>query len=224
MPGRKTPLVTDEYYHVFNRGVNKQPIFFGTKTYKRCLEIIRYYKYKNNPLKYSKFIKLSHDKKSEIWIELEKEEQLLVEIISFCLMPNHFHLLLKQNTEGGIAKFMSNFQNSLSRYSNVKTERTGHLLQGRFQAVRIEDDEQLLHVNRYIHLNPYTGFIVKEFTDLSKYPWSSLPEFINQLDKTITNPKIILENFKTTDRYTSFLSDHAGYQKTLGQIKHLLFE
>lgn len=224
MPGRSIPLVTGEYYHIFNRGVNKQPIFSGTKTYSRCLDLINYYQNTETPVKFSTLIKINKELQKEIWDSIAQNNQKLVDVVCFCLMPNHFHLILKQVVDGGISKFMSNFQNSYSRYFNLKNGRSGPLLQGKFQAVRIEDGEQLLHVNRYIHLNPYTGYVVKELKQLENYPWSSLAEYFIESDKQITTKKEILDFFKTVDDYKKFLFDQADYQRKLNQIKHLILE
>ena len=76
-----------------------------------------------------------------------------MEIICYCLMPNHLHLLLRQLMDGGISKFMSNFANSYTRYFNTKSKRKGPVFEGKFKAKRIETDEQLLHLSRHIHLN-----------------------------------------------------------------------
>lgn len=85
-----------------------------------------------------------------------------LEIISYCLMPNHFHLLVKQVIDHGIVKCLNNFSNSYTRYFNIRHDRVGPLFQGRFKAVRIETDEQLLQVSRYIHLNPVASSLIEE--------------------------------------------------------------
>lgn len=224
MPGRVIPLVSGQYYHIYNRGVNKQPVFSGVKTYKRALDLLRYYRYSDVPIRFSKFLTLSKEVQSQIWDSLELKDQKLVEIICFCLMPNHFHLLVKQNKEGGISKFLGDFQNGYTRYFNLKDDRSGPMWQGRFKAVRIGDDEQLLHVNRYIHLNPATAYVVNEFDDLLKYAWSSLGEYLGKDRIKISNPEIILSNFASIDKYIQFLADQVGYQRELDQIKHLVLE
>lgn len=155
---------------------------------------------------------------------LRQENDKLVELICFCLMPNHLHLLLSQKKDNGISKFMANLQNSYTRYFNTKHERIGPLMQGQFKAVLIEDDEQLLHVSRYIHLNPYSSFIVKDLTDLEKYPWSSLPEYLGIVSTSICNKQVILSYFKSVEDYKKFVFDQADYQRKLEKIKHLILE
>lgn len=155
--------------------------------------------------------------------ELEKENKVFVSIICFCLMPNHFHLLVRQKEENGISKFLSQFQNSFTKYFNTRIKREGHIFLGQFKAVRIETDEQLLHVSRYIHLNPYSSFVVKEFNDLLSYQWSSLLQYMKK-DKGFVSPDIILSEFKKPQNYYKFISDQADYQRELEAIKHLVLE
>lgn len=223
MPARFTPLVTDQYYHIFNRGVNKQPIFQGVRDYKRALDILEFYSF-NPKLRFSKFLLLSQEERSNFMDSLHKINDKLVDIICFCLMPNHFHLLLNQLKDNGISKFMANLQNSFTRYFNTKHERIGPLLQGQFKAVLIEDDNQLLHVSRYIHLNPYSSYVVKDIEGLIEYKWSSFPEYLGIADKEICAKKIILDHFKNTQDYKQFVFDQADYQRKLEEIKHLVLE
>lgn len=150
MPYRKVILATDEIYHVLNRGVAKQPIFLENRDYVRALELLNYYRFDKPGMRFSFFSRLTQNLKNSFWDNLQKKSQNLVEIISYCLMPNHFHLLLKQLEENGISTFMRNFQNSYAKFFNIKHQRVGPLFQSIFRAIRIEDNEQLLHVNRYI--------------------------------------------------------------------------
>ena len=119
---------------------------------------------------------------------------------------------------------MSDFQNSYTRYFNTSHRGIGPLLQGQFKAVRIEDDKQLLHLSRYIHLNPYTSFIVRDLEDLFEYPWSSFPEYLSKIETGICNKEHILSQFSSSDAYKSFVLDQANYQRELGKIKHLSLE
>lgn len=223
MPARFTPLVINQYYHIFNRGVNKQPIFQGLRDYKRALDILEFYSY-NTKLRYSKFLLLSQEDKNSFMDNLLKENDRLVEIVCFCLMLNHFHLLLNQKKDNGISKFMANLQNSYTRYFNTKHDRVGPLLQGQFKAVLVEDDNQLLHLSRYIHLNPYSSFIVKKIEDLKGYQWSSFPEYLGKVDTALCNKQIVLSHFKDIEGYKKFVFDQADYQRKLEEIKHLTLE
>ena len=159
------------FYHVFNRGVTRQPIFKTKRDYQRAIITLNFYQHQKPPLRLARALSLNKEEKGNFFKEL-KGKAKLAEIICYCLMPNHFHLLLKQKMNGGISKFLSNFSNSYTRYFNVKRKRVGPLFQGIFKAVRIETDEQLIHVSRYIHLNPIASLVIKE-KELDNYPWSS---------------------------------------------------
>lgn len=153
MPYRTTPLVQGEFYHVFNRSIARQPIFTRKDEYQRGLEVLNYYSYQKPPLRFSHYKRLTFKQKADFLAGLESSKKI-VQLLAFCLMPNHVHFLIKEIEDGGISRYMSNFQNSYAKYFNIKNDRTGSLFQTRFKAVRIETDEQLLHVMRYIHLNP----------------------------------------------------------------------
>lgn len=210
MPYRTIPFITGQYYHIFNRGLEKQDIFYTPRDYQRFIEALFYYQTNNSNNGFSKRIS-----------NLDYPEDKLVEVICYCLMPNHFHLLLKQLQDGGISKFMRLFTHSYTSYRNLKHKRQGPVFQGIFKAVRIESDEQLLHLSRYIHLNPYVAFLVK---DLSKYPWSSYPCFVGLSTNPNINPTIILEFFKSPNLYKQFIADQKDYARSLKTIQRLLFD
>ncbi len=224
MPGRKIPLITDNFYHVLNRGVASQPTFKTKRDFSRAIETLRYYQNENFPLRYAQFIVISQKKRMEIREELTEAKEFLAEIIAFCFMPNHFHLILKQKIDNGISKFMSNFTNSYTRYFNFKNKRIGPLFQGKFKAVRIETAAQLLHVSRYIHLNPYSSYVVKSFKELKNYPYSSFPEYLGKSQIEICSKEIIFDDVDDILSYKKFIFDQADYQRRLEEIKHLLLE
>ncbi len=222
MPGRKIPLVTDEIYHVYNRGINKQPTFTTKKEYQRAILAIEFYRVSSPPIRLSKFLELEQDKQKEI-TKITNQAEKLVDIICFCLMPNHFHFLLKQKMEDGISKFIGNFQNSYTRYHNTRNERDGSLFLDQFKAKRIETDEQFIHVSRYIHLNPYTNFIVRTVGELEKYPWSSFSNYLTGNDGFL-EPNLVLDMFGSREKYKHFVFDQADYQRKLKLIEHLILE
>ncbi|KKS79204.1 MAG: hypothetical protein UV54_C0039G0003 [Candidatus Beckwithbacteria bacterium GW2011_GWA2_43_10] len=222
MPRRIVPLVTEEIYHVFNRGIDRRPTFLSKREYERAIKLTNYYRFRELPGKYSKFITLPIDQQKQIFQQLEKENNKRVEILTLCLMPNHFHFLLKQTADNGISKFISDWQNSYTRFHNLRHERTGPLFNDQFKAVHIESEEQLLHVSRYIHLNPYSGQVINSLADLVEYPWSSLSQFFNQEKSGLCETELILSNFSKSG-YKKFIFDQADYQRQLEKIKHLLF-
>ncbi|EKD90638.1 MAG: Transposase [uncultured bacterium] len=167
-------LINGSYYHVYNRGVEKRTIFQSPKDYYRFLETIRYYRFFPTPRKLSTHINfnfppiLSHTKQNQ-----------LVKILCFCLMPNHFHLLIQQCEDNGISEFMRRISDSFTRYFNTKYDRVGPLFQGKFKAKIVETDEYLLQLSKYIHRNPLTlpKWLVEE--NLSDYTFSSYGGYLN---------------------------------------------
>lgn len=224
MPGRDIPLVNGEIYHVFNRGIAGQPIFANKRDFQRFLDLLKYYQNIHPPLRYSYFLALSVDARNTMFQRLRTKSDFLVDILGFCLMPNHFHVLLKQKQERGTSLFLSNLTNSYTRYFNTKQKRTGPVFQGKFKAVRIEDADQLLHVIRYIHLNPYTSYVVKTIFELKSYSYSSLQEYMKPVNLQLIQTDYVLSNFKSFKSFMKFTFDQAEYQKKLETIKHLMLE
>lgn len=213
---RKVPLVTNNIYHIFNRGVNKGDIFFSGKDYKHFLSAAKHYLTKNSKYSYEKSsINLNEPGSSALpALQVNKPK---IEILAYCLMPNHFHFLVKQAADEGISSYMQRFINSYVHYVNIKYKRVGPLFQGPFKGVLIESDEQFLHVSRYIHLNPLASGLVP---DLKNYPWSSYHSYIGDGEDGLSSPELILRNFKTKEDYKQFVLDQADYAKSLEDMKH----
>ncbi len=223
MPRRLIPFVTDEVYHVFNRGIDRRQTFTTRAEYKRAFLTLSYYRFINPQKKLSYFLELSIENQAKLLNELKRQNECLVEILAYCFMPNHYHLLLKQKVTNGITRFLSQFQNSYTKYFNTKNERSGPLFLSQFKAVHIETDAQLVHVSRYIHLNPLTSFVVKDYESLKVYPWSSFNEYVAK-NKIITDYDLVLSLFKNSDSYEEFVKNQIDYQRELHVIKHLLLE
>ncbi len=222
MAGRQIPLVSGEYYHVFNRGVAKQETFVSKFDYERAMLTLEYYRFTNPPLKLSKFKDLSKEDKSKIELELRHKNDRLVDILSFVIMPNHFHFLLRQNLDGGISKYISQFTNSYTRYYNTKNNRVGPMFQGAFKSVQVESSVQLIHLSRYIHLNPYISSIVKK-ADLESYPWSSLPFYLGK-PNNIIDLGPVTSQFRGKFNYKDFVFNHSDYARELKTINHLTID
>ncbi len=212
MPYRTIPFVNNQIYHIYNRGSEKRRIYEERGDYKRFLKTIRYYQLEGPKPKLSHFSKLNSLKPDP--------SKKIVEIICYCLMPNHFHLMLKQIKEGGISEFMRKMGNSYTRYYNVKHNRIGPLLQGEFKAVLVESEEQLVHLSRYIHLNPYIAYFCKS---LDGYEWSSYREYVYGINETCFKEPI-LSLFKSSPDYKQFMLDHSDYARELELIKHQLVD
>jgi putative transposase len=218
---RRAPLVTGEYYHVFNRGVARAPTFYTKADYRQAMLALSYYRFVKPQIPLSRFKELENQKQEDMLYSLQNSAKH-AEIIAFVFMPNHFHFLLKQTYDNGISKFLSQFTNSYTRYVNTMHERVGPLFQGLFKSVHVETEEQLLHLSRYIHLNPVVSNVIYE-DDIFSYPWSSLPEYFDS-SHPLTSPESVLELCKSKEAYRAFLLDHVGYAKELAKIKHLTFD
>lgn len=220
---RRQPLVTGQIYHVFNRGIDHRPTFTNKFEYKRALATLDYYRHIYPEVSLSRYFNLEPTLQQQVMARREARTAG-VEVLAYCLMPNHFHFLLRQVTEHGISEYLSQFQNSYTRYFNVRHGRTGALFLNRFKSVRIETETQLVHVSRYIHLNPYTGHVVTSPSELLKYPYSSLPSYINsqQHNRVLAHP--VLSQFISGGQYQDFVLNQADYQRSLSVNQHILLE
>lgn len=219
---RKDRLVIGETYHIYNKSIAGYTIYNNEEEFLRMLSAIRYYHREKPEISFSRFLRDNDTEKEysgNYYISQNKRN--LVEIISYCLMQTHFHLILKQLTDDGISIFMSNVENSYARYFNLKHKRKGPLWEGRFKSVLIKTDEQLLHLTRYIHLNPVTAQLVNE---PEKWSMSSYNEYLSRTDENnrICNYNNILHTEPTT--YRRFVEDRISYQRELAKIKELLLD
>jgi len=183
-------------------------------------DIMTYYQYTHRSIRYSQFLNLPEPSQNDMREWYAKKGEKEIDIYAYALMPNHVHFLLKQVTDKGIAIFLSNISNSYAKYFNIRHKRTGTLWQRPFKTVRIETEEQLLHVSRYIHLNPVSSYII-ELDKLDTYLWTSFPEYIGENGNKLCNKSMIQSYFKTQEAYRAFVHDHADYARKLENIKHL---
>ncbi len=218
MPYRQLPLVDDEIYHIYNRSFNQQTIFLDKSYYARAISSLNLYRHLIN-IKYA-FFKTHLPKTQKKIIE---EKIPLIEIIAYCFMPNHFHLLVKQIHEQGIVKAVGKFSTSYAKYFNTRRNKKGPVFEGRFKAVLIESNEQLLHVSRYIHLNPYSSSLIK-MNGIKDYPYSSIGDYLGNSKDQISDPSIVLRQFKSRKSYFNFVTDNADYQQYLQRIKKQLID
>jgi len=209
---------------VFNRGNAAQDVFINKSDYSRFLLTTNYYRFIKLPIKLSRFLTLPIDNRDSIFARLEGKMERWVEIFCFCLMPNHFHILLKQLTENGISKFVGQLQNSFTRYFNTKRDRVGALFQGQFKAKRVVTEEQLIHLSSYIHLNPYSSSVVKSIEELKEYRYSSLPNYLFGQRCDFVSRDLIFNFFRNEAAYQKFVFDRANYQRQLEITKHLSFD
>ena len=209
MPRRAIPLVAGEYYHIYSRGNNRQKIFFERENYLFFLRRMRQYLLGEATEK-------SLDQTSEV---LETSEVLVrpTTIIAYCLMPNHFHLLVCPHDD--LSHRIQLFSISYTKAINKRYERVGGLFQGQFQAVRIGSNDYLLHLSRYLHLNPVTARLVKRPED---WDFSSYRDFVGLRQGTLPRPDIVLSQFSDGNSYQGFVNSYSSNDR--GYIAHLLFE
>ncbi|MFM7088668.1 MAG: transposase [Candidatus Paceibacterota bacterium] len=155
---RKQPIVTGEYYHIYNRGVDKRDIFSDKSDMYRLIESIQEFN------RVDVITSLANLRKSEI--ESKALSEPLVAIVAYCLNPNHFHFILKQVVDGGIAKFMQKLQAGYTYYFNVKSSRSGSLFQGTFKSSLIDDENYFNKVLGYVNKNYAVHTIPKDKKEL----------------------------------------------------------
>jgi len=207
---RKTNFAQGEYYHIYNRGNSKQKIFRDKEDYLRFISLL----YISNTDESFNFYDLNKNSKLNVF-QIERSN-LLVNIGSFCLMPNHFHILITQIGDGGISKFMQKLSTAYSMYYNKKYKRTGGLFEGKFKSQHVETDRHLKYLFSYIHLNP-VKLIQKDWKEkgindkekvlnyLSKYPYSSYLDF--------TEDKRAQGSILNIDSFPNYFPNKASFVK-----------
>ncbi len=217
---RKSSLVNGEIYHVMNKSIAGFVIFGSDKDYIRMRRSILYYSLKEKSARLCDLLRIHKIRRTdpdERLFEIHSKSEHLVQIIAYCIMPTHIHLVVRQRTEKGVQIFMSNLSNSYARYFNLSRRRKGPLWVGRFKSVLVESDDQLLHLTRYVHLNPTSAGLVR---NPSAWPHSSFSEYTeNQSgahhlcrfkDVLDINPK----------EYARFVKNYRDTQRELATLKN----
>jgi len=207
----------DEIWHIFNKSIAKYGIFNDLKNAQRFIKIFGYYNNKLILKSYSHCLRDNPDYK--VGNILYPSNDAYVKILSYCIMPDHYHFLIKILEEKTLSKLINNIENSYTRYFNIKFERKGPLWQSAFKSIQIKSNEQLLHVSRYIHLNPTSSNLVKRPED---WLFSSYKDFIS-------NERILKEYMKeisirSIKKYKKFVNNNKDYQRRLKLIKKLILE
>lgn len=205
----RTGIAPGEYYHVFNRGVSKNTLFKDRADYQRFLFGTLYLQ---SPLLFTNVARIAkkYDSVAGFPVSEKDTEEILkartVELTAFCLMSNHYHLLLRETEEGGISNYMHRLAEGYAKYFSTKYGHSGHVFQGPYKAVHVADDRQLTYLSAYIHKNPHDipEWRGKEF----EYPWSSLQDYTsaNRWGGLIV-PDIIVGQFERTkgSNYADFV-------------------
>ena len=201
MPAKNTikTQVPDGYYHTYLRGNNKQAIFQDRSDYDYYMHLINRYISKKEQVNDCGRVFPNYYGK--------------VEILAYCLMPNHFHMLIYQIETPYLEKFMRSMMTSYSRYYNLKYNKTGPLFESRYKGILIDNESYLLHISRYIHLNN-SEWRTYNHSSFKYYLLDESPEWINTLR--------ILEMFDSKKAYVNFTSDYEEMRNSIKIIKHLL--
>jgi putative transposase len=203
MPSRNVVkiYVDNGWYHIYNRGVNKQNIFKDKEDYTALLGMLKKY--------LSAKVKV-YNKESHITTEIDNPDKTWekINLHAYCLMPNHYHMLIEQTEKEAMTKFLRRVMTAYSMYFNRKYNRVGTLFQGRYKATGIRDDGYLLHLSRYIHTNPLDLGLKKH--ELVNYEYSSYKNYLGLKNASWLKTKEILKFFsneKVGDSYKHFVED-----------------
>jgi len=186
----------DEYYHIFNRGNNKRDIFLDRNDYIRFLTGMREFN-RLEPVESLYTLNKLRSKAIESLYSDSIATNSLIEFVCYCLIPNHFHFLVKQKQEKGISKFMHKLSLGYTQYFNIKHNNSGSLFQGRFKSIHIKSEAQLQKVSCYVNGNAEIHKLAKA----ENYQWSSYHDYSGKRNGTLCNKEIILKYFKNIDEY-----------------------
>ena len=222
---RSGPFITGEYYHLYNRGVDKRIIFKSKKDYERFMMLLFVSNSNEQSFRLDNLINQQHKTFDEILI-LDKGK-LLVSIGAWCLMTNHFHLLIRQEIDGGITKFMRKLGVGYSMFFNIKYQRKGALFGGLFKSKLIGiDDNYMKQLFRYLHLNPldiefsdWENVIDKLSIDMKKfiesYKYSSYLDYAgtDRVEKNIINPENFPDYFQNSKSFREFVNNYFQFKQ-----------
>ena len=223
MPGKNVLKVylENSYYHLYNRGVEKRKIFQGEQDYAVFLSYLKNYllpKDEKNLRQLLSVPNISYREKDNLLQLLHLNNFAdQVTLIAYCLMPNHFHLLLKQNSKIAIDRFMRSLCTRYTMFFNKKYKRVGPLCQSVYKAVPVESDEQLLYLTSYIHRNP-----LSETDNLFSQP-SSLAEYLGQRNTSWLHPEEILKFFSKSNPNISY-DTFVRQSEDLSSVSKLLLD
>ena len=205
-------FVENGIYHIYNKSVEEK-LFNDDQDYRVFLFYL--FIYTSSPV-------IVRSKYSDLPLRLEsKNLNDEIKILGYCLMPNHFHLLLQQKTRNAIPKLMKQIINGYTLYFNQKHKRAGNLMQGRYKAAIIDNNQQVIQLWRYIHLNPITENLCGH---PSEYQWSSYKFFMGEQDDIRIDIGLVQNTFKKPIDIENFHMNKEDYKKQLTSIADLVIE
>lgn len=199
-------------YHIHNRGIENRTIF----TFEDFKIFTKYLYIYVKPL----------DAIADTYPEtsqrlLDKNLSAEVDVLAYCLMPSHFHLILRQHTKDGISKLMKQITNAYTEYFNNKFHRTGPLFQGRFRATALDVDKTLLPLSRYVHQNPKLAGLISNLED---YPWSSFPQYADGNIEGVVKKRVMLSFFASSKQFVEYTKNSSGLEKDMGKLRRVIIE
>jgi len=192
MPYRGDTFTAGQYYHIYNRGVGKGKIFFNDRNYEYLLRLVKQYYQKHGAT-----------------------------VIAYCLMPNHYHFLLRQETDKPLSKFIGVLFNAYVQALNLQQERTGTLFESRFKHKCVDKWEYLMMLCRYIHLNPVKARLVSCPED---WAYSNYREWIGWRDGTLVDKVFVQDHFPDAAEYVKFVNDVEDEKKSYEKISKYMFD
>lgn len=215
MGRRKVVLVRNHYYHVFTRSIAEYQVFRTDREYKRMLDALRFYRNHQPGVRFSWWLNQALKKYTTMQTNTPR-----IQVLAYCLMPTHIHLFLQQIEKNGISEFMRLVLNSYAKYFNIRTKRRGPLWESKFKNVRVETDEQALHLTRYIHLNPVSAGLVPNAED---WQFSSYGEYLgNHKAEAFCEFEHVLNI--VPEQYRKFVDDRKDEQRHLQILKANLLD
>lgn len=206
-----------EIFHICNKSIANYGIFKDLNNAQRFINVLDYYNSKLILKSFSHFLLKNKNFKCESL--LYPKEQSYVKFIAYCIMPDHYHLLIKILNKNYLSKYIGDLENSFSKYFNIKFARKGPLWQSSFRAVHISTNKQLLHISRYIHINPTSSNLVERPED---WFFSSYKDYI--VDENVLKTYVGEISIKDPKYYQKFTEDQIDYQRKLKSIKRLILE
>lgn len=214
---RKEPFVNHEYYHIFNRGVDKRDVFLCEADYPRFLRSLKEFNQKDPVFS---IYRLDQERRKLIAGIGSLRKDKLVDIIAYCLNPNHFHLILRQLIEGGISEFLKRLGTGYTGYFNHRYKRSGVLFQGKFKSVRIRTGAHLLYLSAYVNRN----YFIHGYGNDSGWMYSSFLDYTGKRSNGICNTSVILDQFKNKNEYREFIRENALHMKKKKEDEKFLLE
>lgn len=213
---RKTEFANGEYYHIYNRGVDKREVFLDEKDYIRFLKSIKEFNV-DRAIGSLKDLQALRARSADGLLETVNRT---VDIIAYCLNPNHYHFILNQLEERGVEKFMHKLGMGYTNYFNKKHERSGSLFQGPFKSIHIDSDEYLLHLSVYVNAN----HAIHNYPE-KDWPYSSYLDYIGKREGKLSSKETILGQFDNNHlEYEKFTQTNIDYFREKKELEKYILE